>query len=229
MRHHNFVRAGMFMLGLFMLTTAALAQSSLIYTEAATGQRVEFTPFGTLVFQQQNLVSGAWQISYEDRSGRQMAGYFNSQLNGNVVPVSLTANFPNGQTLATGARLYVRAVFRTADGKMTLTRRFIWDAGAGPVSSALTLENTSRSPVAVRNVITLEPVNPPLPSEVCPYIPPIDGFSPATSVVTVQGVAYNRTVLSLSATTAPMQSGDTKDVPTDGCHGGTRTPFNPEN
>ena len=169
------------LIGLTAVVSAQTAATSLVYTDATSGQRVEFTPFGTLVFQPQNLVSACWRINYEDRSGSHTAYYFNRQLNSDVVPVSLTANLPNGQVLNPGTRLYVRAVMRTADGNLRITRRFIWDAGKGPISSVLTCENTASSPVSVNDVIIWRPANPPtVHAEACPYIPPL-GFASASN------------------------------------------------
>ena len=214
------------LLSLIFLTGAASAQSSLYFTDATSGQRVDFTPFGTMVFQPQGLVSGGWRVNYQDRSGGQSIWYFNSQLNSGVQPVSLTANFPNGQVLNRGTRLYVRAVMRSADGKLRITQRFIWDAGNGPISSVLTVENTSNSPLNVNDVIVWRPEEPPpVSSEVCPYIPPIDGFTAARSIVIIGTVRYVRTVISF--TTTPLQPSQSRDVPTDGCHGGTDAPQPP--
>lgn len=205
------------------VVSAQSSQTSLVYTEAATGRRVEFTPFGTLVFQPQNLVSGAWRINYEDRSGSHSAWFFNRQLHFGVVPVALTANIPNGQVLNKGTRLYVRAVMRTADGKLSITQRFFWDAGQSPISSVLTVENTASGPLQVNNVIVWRPENPPtLPAEVCPYIPPTDGATAATSLVAILGQRYLRTIVSF--TSAPLQPTQSRDVPTAGCHGGRDTP-----
>lgn len=204
--------------GLVFLTGVAAAQSSLFYTEAATGRSVEFTPFGTLVFQQQNLVSGGWRVNYEDRSGGHSIWFFNRQLTSGVMAVSLTANLPSGQTLPQGVRLYVRAVMRSADGKLSLVQRFFWDVGKGPISSVLTVENTSNSPLEVNNVIVWRPQSPPpVSSELCPYIPPTDGASVATSLVTILGQPYIRTA---SSFTTPLQPSQSKDVPQAGCHGG---------
>lgn len=220
MKQRSILRLWLSLTSLVLLTGVGAAQSSsLVYTEAATGRRVEFTRFGTLVFQPQNLVSGGWRINYEDRSGSHSVWFFNRQLNFGVVPVSLTANFPNGQVLNTGERLYVRAVMRSADGKLSITQRFIWDAGKGPISSVLTVENTSSSPLSVNNVIVWRPEDPPaLPAEVCPYIPPIDDFTAANSIVSIGGVRYIRTVISF--TTTPLPPSQSRDVPTAGCHGG---------
>ena len=218
MKQRSILRLGLSLISLFFLTGIVSAQSSLIFTEAVTGRSVEFTPFGTLVYQPQNLVSGAWRINYEDRVGSHSVWFFNQQFSSGVVPVSLTANFPSGQTLATGTRLYVRAVMRTADGKLSLTQRFIWDAGKSLISSVLTYENTASSPLNVNNVIVWRPEDPPtLPAEVCPYIPPIDGATAATSLVIILGQQYHRTVVSF--TTAPLQPSQSRDVPTVGCHG----------
>ena len=222
MKQRNILSLWLSLSSLFFLTGIASAQSSLVYTEAATGRRVEFTPFGTLVFQQQNLVSGGWRINYEDRSGSHSAWFFNRQFNSGVVPVSLSANLPNGQTLATGIRLYVRAVMRTADGRLSLTQRFVWDAGRSPITSVLTYENTSISPLIVQDVFIWRPADPPtLPAEVCPYIPPFDGATITTSFVALLGQRYIRTVASF---TVPLQPTQSRDVPTAGCHGGRDEP-----
>jgi hypothetical protein len=221
MKRQSFISLLLLLLSQVFLTGVVFAHSSLTFTEAATGRRVEFTPFGTLVLQSQQLVSGGWQINYEDRGGRHSAWYFNSQYNANVVPVSLTANWPNGQALAPGVRLYVRAVMRTANGKLTLTQRFIWDVGRGPISSVLTFENTANNPLLVPEVIIWRPVFPPSHAELCPYIPPVDGASIATSFVSVWGQRYSKTTASF---TAPLQTTQSRDVPTAGCHGGRDEP-----
>ncbi|MFN7930676.1 MAG: hypothetical protein U0Y68_22690 [Blastocatellia bacterium] len=209
-------------IGLVWLTSAASAQSSLFYTDAATGRTIQFTPFGTLVFQQQNLVSGAWRINYEDRSGTHSVWFFNQQQTSGVQAVSLTANLPSGQTLRPGVRLYVRAVMRSADGKLRLTQRFFWDVGRGPISSVLTVENTSNSSLDVNNVIVWRPQEPPpVSSELCPYIPPTDGASIATTLVSIGGQPYIRTV---SSFTTPLQPAQAQDVPQAGCHGGRDEP-----
>lgn len=208
------------LVGLISLTGTVSAQtSSLVFTEANTGRRVEFTPYGTLVFQPQGLVSAGWRINYEDRTGSYSAWYFNRQLNSDVVPVSLTANFPNGQVLNVGERLYVEAVMRTVDGKLTITRRFSWDAGKGPINSVLTCENISRIPVSVNNVIIFRPEDPPtLPAEACPYIPPLGFASVSYSPILIGSVRYVRTVISFTAA-PPLQPSQSRDVPTAGCDG----------
>ena len=223
MKQRSILSLGLSLISLFCLTGSVSAQSSLIYTEAASGRRVEFTPFGTLVFQPQNLVSGGWRINYEDRAGSHSVWFINRQFSSGVVPVSLTANFPSGQTLATGTRLYVRAVMRTADGKLQVTQRFIWDAGRSPISSVLTVENTANSPLNVNNVIGWRPADPPtLPAERCPYIPPFEDSTAATTLVLFLGQRYLRTVVTFTAT--PLQPSQSRDVPTPGCHGGVDEP-----
>lgn len=221
MKQRYVLRLWLSLIGLFFLTGGVYAHSSLsslVFTEAGTGRRVEFTPFGTLVFHPQNQVSGAWRINYEDRSGRHSAWYFNRQFNSGVVPVSLTANLPNGEVLSLGVRLYVRAVMRTADGKLRITRRFSWEAECKPINSVLTFENTANTPVMVEDVIVWRPAEPPpVCAELCPYIPPVDGATIATSFVTLLGQRYIRTIASF---TTPLQPTQAKDVPTGGCDGG---------
>ncbi len=221
MKQHFSSRVWQSLVSLIFLTSfvaAQTSQSSLVYTDATSGQRVEFTPFGTLKFQPQNLVSAAWRINYADRSGSHSAWFFNQQLNSGVIPVSLTANYPTGQVLNIGERLYVGAVMQTADGKLRITQRFIWDAGRGPINSVLTYENISKNPVDVNNVIIWrleEP--PPIHGELCPYIQPLPGMTAATSLVTILGTRYLRTVLSF--TLPPLQPSQSRDVPTAGCNG----------
>ena len=218
MKQRSTLRFWLSLVGLVFLTGAVSAQtSSLVYTDATSGQRVEFTPSGTLVFQPQNLVSGGWRINYEDRSGSHSVWFFNRQLNSGVVSVSLTANLPSGQVLNTGTRLYVRAVMRTADGKLSITQRFIWEAGCKTITSVLTFENTSNAPLMVEDVIIWRPADPPVCAEVCPYIPPVDGATIATSFVALLGQRYIRTVASF---TVPLQPSQSRDMPSGGCHGG---------
>lgn len=220
MKQRSILRLWLSVIGLILLTGAVSAQtSSLFFTDATSGQRVEFTPFGTVVFQPQNLVSGGWRINYADRSGSFSAGYFNRQLNSGVEAVSLTANFPSGQVLNTGERVYVRSVFRTADGKLTITRRYIWDAGKGTINSVITVENTSKHPLSVNNVIVWRPEDPPtLPAETCPYIPPVDDALVSNTQVTIGAVRYVRT--NISFTTSPLQPSQSRDIPSAGCDGG---------
>jgi hypothetical protein len=219
MKQQLTLRFWLTLVALIFLTGAVSAQtSSLVFTDATSGQCVEFTPFGTLVYQPQHIVSAAWRINYEDRSGSYFAYYFNGQLNADVVPVSLTANFPTGQVLNKGQRLYVRVVMRTADGKLRITRRFSWDAGLGTINSVFTYENTSSSPVDVNNVIIWRPADPPtLPAEACPYIPPLGLADVSYSNVNIGGRGYVRT--GISFTTAPLQPTQSRDVPTAGCDG----------
>ena len=218
MKQRSILRLWLSLVGLAFLTSVVSAQtSSLVYTDATSGRRVEFTPFGTLVFQPQNLVSGGWRINYEDRSGSHSVWFFNRQLNSGVVSVSLTANLPSGQVLNTGTRLYVRAVMRTADGKLSITQRFIWEAGCKTITSVLTFENTSNAPLMVEDVIIWRPADPPVCAEVCPYIPPVDGATIATSFVALLGQRYIRTVASF---TVPLQPSQSRDMPSGGCHGG---------
>ena len=218
MKQRSTLRFWLSLVGLVFLTGAVSAQtSSLVYTDATSGQRVEFTPSGTLVFQPQNLVSGGWRINYEDRSGSHSVWFFNRQLNSGVVSVSLTANLPSGQVLNTGTRLYVRAVMRTADGKLSITQRFIWEAGCKTITSVLTFENTSNAPLMVEDVLIWRPADPPVCAEVCPYIPPVDGATIATSFVALLGQRYIRTVASF---TVPLQPSQSRDMPSGGCHGG---------
>lgn len=225
MKQRSILRLGLSIIGLVLLTGIGSAQStsSLYFTEAASGRRVEFTPFGTLVFQPQNLVSGAWRINYSDRSGSYAIWYVNRQLNSGVVPVSLTANYPSGQVLTTGTRLSVIARMRSVDGKLQVTQRFIWDAGRSPISSVMTIENTANSPLQVNNVIGWRPADPPtLPAERCPYIPPFEDTTAATTLVLFLGQRYLRTVVTFTA--APLQPSQSTDVPAPGCHGGVDEP-----
>lgn len=219
MKQQSILRLWLSVIALILLTGAVSAQtSSLFFTDATSGQRVEFTPFGTLRYQPQNIVSAAWRINYADASGSHFAYYFNGQLNADVVPVSLTANFPNGQVLNIGERLYVLAVMRTADGKLRITRRFSWDAGRGTINSVLTYENTSSSAVDVNNVIIWRPADPPtLPAEACPYIPPLGLADVSYSTVNIGGRRYVRTAISFAA--PPLQPSQSRDVPTAGCDG----------
>ncbi|HEX4948523.1 MAG TPA: hypothetical protein VFZ34_17750 [Blastocatellia bacterium] len=218
------------LLGLTAMVSAQTTATSLVYTDATSGQRFEFTAFGTLVYQPQNLVSAGWQVKYKDPSGSHTAYYFNRQLNSGVEAVALTANFPTGQVLNKGDRLYVHAVMRTTDGKLRITKRFIWDVGQGPISSVLTYENTSSSPVEVDDVIIWRLPKPPLRlppppgppgGRPCPYIPPLEPASVSTLLVNIGGVRYVQTVISYAAA-PPLQPSQSRDEPTggaDGCDG----------
>lgn len=219
MKHRFSVRFWLSLIGMICLTGAVSAQtSSLVFTDATSGQRVEFTPFGTLVYQPQNIVSAAWRINYADRSGSYFAYYFNGQLNAGVVPVSLTANFPTGQVLNKGEQLYVLVVLRTTDGKLRITRRFSWAAGQGAINSVLTYENTSSSTVNVNDVIIFRVEDPPpLPAEACPYIPPLGLADVSYSPVNIGGRRYVRTGISFAIPTLPPSQ--SRDVPTAGCDG----------
>src|SRR5262245_15507760 len=136
-----FSRSLLVVVTLMMLTAAASAQGepSLIFSDTR-GQRVAFTIFGTIVYPNQNIVSRGYGVVYGD--GLQ-AYYLNSSFNSRIRAVSLSADQPNGKILRDGERVYVRAVVRTEDNRLTITHRYIWRAGNPGIDAVVTVRNSS--------------------------------------------------------------------------------------
>ncbi|MDX2030154.1 MAG: hypothetical protein SF339_05770 [Blastocatellia bacterium] len=197
--------------GLLLLADSGRAQSSSLVFSDAAGRRLEFTPFGTIVNQQTGLVSRGYSLGYHDGSTAKRVYYLNNSIQSGIVPVSLSADQPTGQILTQGQRVYVRAVVRTADGKLTLTFRYIWRVGAMGVEAIGTMTNNTDSQLDVEELSLYSPLGTDC-SCPCTAASVFDGATIRTSVVIIANVRYRRTALMYGT---PLQRNDTRD--TEGC------------
>jgi hypothetical protein len=115
---------------------------------------VEFTIFGTIVYPDQNIVSRGYEVVYGDNL---RAWYLNSSFNSGIVPVSLSSDQSDEKPLNDGTRVYVRAVVRTEDGKLTITHRYIWRVGTPRIEAIVTVKNSSGYPLRLSEVSILTP------------------------------------------------------------------------
>ena len=154
-------RSFLLLISLMVLGGVASAQSpdptSLTFNDTA-GRRVTFTIFGTIVYpRQNNVVSRGYEVVYGADS---RAFYLSSSFNSGIVPVSLSADQPNERVLSNDERVYVRAVVRTSDGRLTITHRYIWRGGSSKIDAVVTVINSSGSPLRLREVSILTPYRP---------------------------------------------------------------------
>jgi hypothetical protein len=221
------------LISLMLLGGAASVQSpdptSLTFNDT-DGRRVTFTIFGTIVYpKQNNVVSRGYEVVYGDDS---RAYYLNNRFNAGIVPVSLSADQPDEHILSSGERVYVRAVVRTADGRLTITHRYIWRAGSSKIDAVVTVKNNTGSPLRLNEVSILTPYRrsiqgksstpatpstPVAPSAYsCPCAPavPYDGSEVDSTIVTIPpDMTYVKTTASFPPPT--LETDASADVP--GC------------
>ena|GEM_PF-5043127 len=226
-------RSFLLLISLMALGGAASVQSpeptSLTFNDT-DGRRVTFTIFGTIVYpKQNNVVSRGYEVVYGDDS---RAYYLNNRFNAGIVPVSLSADQPNEHTLSSGERVYVRAVVRTADGRLTITHRYIWQGGSSKIDAVVTVKNNTGFPLRLNEVSILTPYTrsiqggpskPATPSAQttqsqysCPCLPvrPFDGSEVDSSIVTIPpDMTYVKTTASFPPPT--LETDASVDVP--GC------------
>jgi hypothetical protein len=210
------------LISLMVLTDVASAQQSLIFSDTK-GRKVVFTIFGTIVYPNQNVVSRGYEVVYGDNF---RAWYLNGSFNFGIVPVSLSSDQSDEQPLSDGTRVYVRAVVRTADGRLTITHRYIWRVGSPRIDAVVTVKNSSGLPLRLREVSILTPYKPstpatplrsPTPTQYsCHCVPalPFDGSTVESSIVTIPpDLQYVETKASFPS--PALQTDDSVDVP--GC------------
>ena len=194
------------------------------------GRRVTFTIFGTIVYpKQNNVVSRGYEVVY----GADSRAYFlNSSFNSGIVPVSLSADRPDEHILSNGERVYVRAVVRTADGRLTITHRYIWRGGSSKIDAIVTVKNNTGFPLRLKEVSILTPYRPSTPGTSskpatpstqstptqysCPCVPaaPFDGSTVDSSIVIIPpDMQYVKTTASFPPPT--LEPNASADVP--GC------------
>ena len=178
----NIFRSLLLLISLMVFSDVASAQSSLIFSDTA-GRRVEFTAFGTIVYPDRRSVSRGYEVVYGDNL---RAWYLNSAFNSGIVPISLFSDQSTGQALSDGARVYVRAVVRTADSKLTITHEYIWRVGSRKIEAVVTVKNSSGASLPLREVSILTPPPATPNSRSCPCMPALsrDGSTVESSVVT---------------------------------------------
>lgn len=206
------------------IATLAHAQSSLQFGDS-NGRTVEFTNFGTIIHSTQNLVSRGYEIVYNDGSGPKRAYYLDSTHNSGMIPVSLSADRPNGSILSENAAVYVRAVTRTRDNKLEITSRYIFRDGAPGIEAVITVTNVSNSSVDIGSISIY---NPETPSCSCPCVPvkEFDGATvlPPVLITVAPNVRYKKTQAVFTAMPA-LSRNESRDVP--GCEPPTRIPIFP--
>jgi hypothetical protein len=226
-------RSLLLLISLIALTDVASAQSpdptSLTFNDT-DGRRVTFTIFGTIVYpRQNNVVSRGYEVVYDTDS---RAFYLNSSFNSGIVPVSLSADQPDEHVLSNVERVYVRAVVRTSDGKLTITHRYIWRGGSSKIDAVVTVKNNTGFSLKLNEVSILTPdrrstpgrsSKPAAPSTQsataqysCPCLPalPFDGSEVDSSTVTIPpDMTYVKTTASYPE--EPLQPDSSVDVP--GC------------
>jgi hypothetical protein len=146
-------RSLLLLISLMVLTDVASAQRSLIFSDTE-GRRVEFTIFGTIVYPDKNIVSRGYEVVYGNNL---RAWYLNSSFNSGIVPVSLSSDQSDEKPLNKGTRVYVRAVVRTEDGRLTITHRYIWRVGTPRIDAVVTVKNSSGYPLRLSEVSILTP------------------------------------------------------------------------
>jgi hypothetical protein len=239
-------RSLLLLISLMVLGGVASAQSpdptSLTFNDT-DGRRVTFTIFGTIVYpRQNNVVSRGYEVVYDADS---RAFYLNSSFNSGIVPVSLSADQPDEHVLSKVERVYVRAVVRTADGKLTITHRYIWRGGSSKIDAVVTVKNNTGFPLKLNEVSILTPPrgstpgkssnpatpstpgrssNPATPSTrttstqfACPCMPalPFDGSEVDSTIVTIPPDQEEYVKTTASYPEEPLQPDSSVDVP--GC------------
>jgi len=220
-------RSFLLLINLMVLGGVASAQSpdptSLTFNDTA-GRRVTFTIFGTIVYpRQNNVVSRGYEVVYGADS---RAFYLSSSFNSGIVPVSLSADQPNERTLSNDERVYVRAVVRTSDGRLTITHRYIWRGGSSKIDAVVTVINSSGFPLRLKGVSILTPYRPPklgrpstqtTPTQYsCPCVPalPFDGSTVDSSIVIIPpNMPYVKTTASFPP--PGLETDSSVDIP--GC------------
>lgn len=215
-------------ISLAALAAAANAQPSLRFSDARRGV-VEFTKFGTIIYPNQNLVTRGYEIVYNvqnDGSGRRRAWYIDSLHNSGIVPVSLSADQPNGHTLRDDEPAYVRVVVRTSDNKLKITFRYLIKGNSPVIETVVTIENDSHSSIDLGGMSFINPL---IPECQCPCHPvrEFDGATVHSSIITIApNVRYRRTTANFTDTPT-LNRNDSRDIP--GCDPRADVPIGPGN
>jgi len=214
MRKHttHALQSLLLLIGLSVLADVVRGQSSLIFKDSA-GRTVEFTNFGTIVYPDLNVVSRGYGVVYGDGSTVKRAWYLNSLNNFGIIPVSLSADRPNGHILSDGEAVYVRARMKTADEKLEIICRSILHGGAPGIDAVVTVVNTSNSSADVGEFSLLTPI---AHECQCPCEPvrAFDGATVQASIITIApNTRYRNTKAVFTAPT--LSRGASRDIP--GC------------
>lgn len=210
------------LLSLAACAVAARAQSSLVFSDTA-GRRVVFTNFGTILYPNQNHESRGYQVVYNDGAGVKRAGYLNSQNNSRIIPVSLSADQPNGYTLRDRQTVYVKACVKTADNKLGICSRYFLTGVSPVIEAVMTIENISNSQIDLGG---LSLFNPPSPECQCPCDPvrEFDGATVHSSIITIGNMRFRRTTADFTGL-PPLSRNDSRDLP--GCDPRADVPVGP--
>jgi hypothetical protein len=211
----------LFAISLAAFAAVAKAQSFLSFNDT-NGRKVVFTNFGTIVHPNQNLVSRGYEVVYNDGSGLKRVWYLNSANNSGIVPISLSADQPNGHTLSAGQAVYIRARMKTADNKLEIVCRYILKDGSPGIEAIVTVENNSTSLIELRE---LSIFNPPSPECQCPCRPvrEFDGATVHSSIITIApNVRYRKTTADFTGL-PPLSRNESRDIP--GCDPRADVPF----
>jgi hypothetical protein len=178
------------LISLMVFTDVASAQPSLIFEDPAR-RRVEFTIFGTIVYHYpgQNIVSRGYEVVYGNNhsSSELRAWYLTSSFNYGIVPVSLYSDQSDEQPLSYGTRVSVKAVVRTADGRLMIEHQYIWQVGFGRITAGVRVTNSSGSSLQLKEVSIYkpQPSTPPADSCPCTSLDRVDELRVAASIVTI--------------------------------------------
>ena len=211
------------LLSLAAFAVAARAQSSLVFSDPA-GRMVEFTNFGTIVYPNQRIVTRGYEVVYDDGAGLKRAWYLNSLNHSGIIPVSLSADQPNGHKLGAGQAVYVKARMKTADNKLEIHFRYILKDGAPGIEVVVTLVNTSNSSL---DIAELSFTTPPSHECQCPCDPvrEFDGSVLQNFLISAApNVRYRKTRAVFTSPT--ISKNESRDIP--GCdpRPDTRLPIN---
>jgi hypothetical protein len=218
-------RSLLLVIGLMIFTDLVSAQgSSLIFTDYS-GRKVEFTIYGTIVYPDLNIVSRGYEVVYGNNL---RAWYLNDSYNSGIVPVSLSSDHSTDRPLASGTTVYVRAVVRTADNRMTITHRYLWRVGSRRIDAIVTVKNRSGYFLPLKEVSIFTPLPPSTPpdkrlkqaiptQQSCHCVPavPYDGSEVDSTTVTIPpDLEYQKTTASYPWSSGLFPDGSV-DVP--GC------------
>lgn len=202
------------LIGLAAFAAVANAQSSSLSLRHPDGQTVVFSHFGTIDYHpNQNPVSRGYEVVYNAGSGVQRAWVLNNQRNSGIIPVSLSADQPNGYSLRDGEEVNVRAVTQTFDDKLKFTFRYILQGGSPRIETIVTIESASDAPIEIVEMSILSPPSPQRYERPCDSVREFDGAILKSFLVTVApNVIYRKTKAVWSS---PLSRGEARDLP--GC------------
>jgi hypothetical protein len=233
--HKHVFRLLLLLIGIMAFSDLASAQhgSSLVFTDY-NGRRVEFTSYGTVVYPDLNIISRGYEVVY-GYGYNLRAYYLNESYNSGIVPVSLSTDHPADRPLSYGTKVYIRAVVRTADNRLTITHRYVWWVGNPKIDAIVTVKNNTGYFLPLKQVSIFTPAparpsgepsiqaSPATPdalikqadtpiAQSCPCMPVVsfDGSSVDSTTIDIQGTEYVQTTASFPW--GPLQSDGSIDV-----------------